>query len=256
MIEMAGKVAVVTGGASGIGRAIAADLAQMGATVVILDVNEVAAGETAVSLHQQTGSEVTAVYADVTDLVGVKTAVAHILSTHQHIDILVNNAGWDRFALFMDTTPDFWDKLIAINYKGVLNLCYAVLPHMINQRGGSIVNIASDAGRGGSMGESVYAGCKAAVIAFSKTIAREHARDNIRVNVVAPGVTNTAIFNGFNDTPMGAKVAAAIVKSVPLGRRAAEPSEISPAVLFLASEAASYITGQVLSVSGGLTMVD
>ena len=256
MIEMSGKVVVVTGGASGIGRAIVTDFARLGATVIILDMNEAAAQETAVSLHQQTGSEVTAVYADVTDLAGVQTAVDQIIATHQRIDILVNNAGWDRFVLFLDTTPDFWDKVIAINYKGVLNLCYAVLPHMINQRGGSIVNIASDAGRGGSMGESVYAGCKAAVIAFSKTIAREHARDNIRVNLVAPGVTNTAIFNAFHETSMGSKVADAIVKSVPLGRRAAEPNEISPAVLFLASDAASYITGQVLSVSGGLTMVD
>ena len=256
MIEMSGKVVVVTGGASGIGRAIVTDFARLGATVIILDMNEAAAQETAVSLHQQTGSEVTAVYADVTDLAGVQTAVDQIIATHQRIDILVNNAGWDRFVLFMDTTPDFWDKVIAINYKGVLNLCYAVLPHMINQRGGSIVNIASDAGRGGSMGESVYAGCKAGVIAFSKTIAREHARDNIRVNLVAPGVTNTPIFNAFHETSMGSKVADAIVKSVPLGRRAAEPNEISPAVLFLASDAASYITGQVLSVSGGLTMVD
>lgn len=256
MIELAGKVAVVTGGAGGIGGAIAAALARLGATVVVLDVNGAAAGETAVSLQQQTGSQVTAVAADVTDLAGVKTAVDQIIATHQRIDILVNNAGWDRFVLFMDTTPDFWDKVIAINYKGVLNVCYAVLPHMINQRGGSIVNIASDAGRSGSMGESVYAGCKAAVIAFSKTIAREHARDNIRVNVVAPGVTNTPIFNAFHETPMGSKVADAIVKSVPLGRRAAEPSEIAPAVLFLASDAAGYITGQVLSVSGGLTMVD
>lgn len=256
MIELADKVAVVTGGAGGIGRAIAADLARLGAAVVVWDVDGAAAGTTAVSLQQQTGSRVMAVAADVTDLGAVQTAVEQIIATHQRIDILINNAGWDRFALFLDTTPDFWDKIIAINYKGVLNVCYAVLPHMIQRRGGSIVNIASDAGRSGSLGESVYAGCKAAVIAFSKTIAREHARDNIRVNVVAPGVTNTPIFNAFHETPMGSKVAEAIVKSVPLGRRAAEPSEISPAVLFLASDAAGYITGQVLSVSGGLTMVD
>ncbi|HEX6386198.1 MAG TPA: SDR family oxidoreductase, partial [Anaerolineae bacterium] len=159
------------------------------------------------------------------------------------------------FSLFLQTTPDLWEKLIAVNYKGVLNTCYAVLPHMIAQKSGAIVNIASDAGRSGSMGEAVYAGCKGAIIAFSKTIAREHARDKIRVNVVAPGITNTAIFQSFYETELGRKVADAIANSVPLGRRAGEPEEIAPAVVFLASDGARYITGQVLSVSGGLTMV-
>ncbi|MEM7118289.1 MAG: glucose 1-dehydrogenase [Chloroflexota bacterium] len=256
MNNLADKVVLVTGGANGIGKAIATQFAQAGARVVIADIDGEAGEKTAVSISQATGATVTAVRTDITDLDNVQATIAQVVGENGRLDIVVNNAGWDRFGLFMETTPNFWDRVIAINYKGLLNMTYAALPQMIEQRDGCFVNIASDAGRGGSMGESVYAGCKAAVIAFSKTIAREHARDNIRVNVVAPGITDTAIFNSFNDTTLGGKVASAMVKSVPLGRRAADPSEIAPAIVFLASDAASYITGQVLSVSGGLTMVD
>lgn len=250
------KVVIVTGGANGIGQAISTDFAKAGASVVIFDVDEEAGEQTAVSIEAATGAKVSAIKTDITNLENVQASVAEVMEEYGRVDSLINNAGWDRFGLFLQTTPDFWDKVIDINYKGLLNMCYTVLPHMVEQRGGSMVNIASDAGRGGSMGESVYAGCKAAVIAFSKTMAREHARDNIRVNVVAPGITNTAIFNAFDESSLGGKVAQAMKNAVPLGRRAAEPSEISPAVLFLASEEANYITGQVLSVSGGLTMVD
>jgi 2-hydroxycyclohexanecarboxyl-CoA dehydrogenase len=172
------------------------------------------------------------------------------------IDVLVNNAGWDEFHFFLQSTPEFWEKVININYKGLLNTCYTVLPHMIAQKGGVIINMASDAGRVGSMGEAVYSGCKGAVIAFSKTLAREHARDNIRVNVVAPGITETALLQSLRENETGQKVVAAVAKSIPLGRRAGQAEEISPAVAFLASDAARYITGQVLSVNGGLTMVD
>ena len=250
------KVVIVTGGANGIGKAIVRDFAEAGATVVIFDIDGEVGEKTAVSIQEATGSQVTSIQTDITNLENVQASVEAVVGEYGRVDILINNAGWDRFSLFLQTTPDFWDKVIDINYKGLLNMCYAVLPHMVKQRGGSMVNIASDAGRGGSMGESVYAGCKAAVIAFSKTMAREHARDNIRVNVVAPGITNTAIFTAFDETSLGGKVAQAMKNAVPLGRRAAEPNEISPAVRFLASDEANYITGQVLSVSGGLTMVD
>ena len=250
------RIVIVTGGAQGIGRAIGQAFAQAGATVVIADVNDKAAAETAAAASQSTGQEVVAIGTDVTDLVSVQAMVTQVMDRYGRIDVLVNNAGWDKFSLFLQTPPDLWEKLIAVNYKGVLNTCYAVLPHMVAQKSGAIVNIASDAGRSGSLGEAVYAGCKGAIIAFSKTIAREHARDNIRVNVVAPGITNTAIFQSFYETELGRKVADAMARSVPLGLRPGEPEEIAPAVVFLASEGACYITGQVLSVSGGLTMVD
>jgi 2-hydroxycyclohexanecarboxyl-CoA dehydrogenase len=256
-IDLTGKTVIVTGGAQGIGRAIVDDFAQAGADVVIADLQADVAQTTAHEISQSTGQNIIALHTDVTDLHSVQHMTTQALQQFDHIDILVNNAGWDRFIPFIETTPDFWDKVININYRGVLNLCYAVLPHMIESKSGSIVNIASDAGRGGSMGESIYAGCKAAVIAFSKTIAREHARDNIRVNVVSPGITKTALYDTITaGSDFGARVMTAIEKTIPLGRRPADPTEVSPAVLFLASDAASYITGQVLSVSGGLTMVD
>jgi 2-hydroxycyclohexanecarboxyl-CoA dehydrogenase len=166
----------------------------------------------------------------------------------------VNNAGWDEIRFFLQTTPGFWDKVIAINFKGVLNTTYAVLPFMVEKKNGAIVNVASDAGRVGSSGEAVYAGCKAGVIAFSKTIAREHARDNIRVNVVCPGPTQTPLFENLKKDETGAKILSSMDKFIPL-RRLGKPEDIAPAVAFFASDEASFITGQVLSVSGGLTMV-
>ncbi len=255
-IHLQEKVVLVTGGARGIGRAIARACARNGADVAILDLDLEQAERTAEDVALESGREVRAFEADVADLVLVRAAVNAVLAEFGRIDVLVNNAGWDRFALFLETTPEFWEKVIEVNYKGVLNCCYTVLPHMVQRRSGAIVNIASDAGRGGSMGESIYAGAKGAVIAFSKTLAREHARDQIRVNVVSPGITSTELFRAMQDHGTGAKVMEAIARSVPLGRRPAEPEEIAPAVVFLASDAASYITGQVLSVSGGLTMVD
>lgn len=256
LIDMTGKVVIVTGGAQGIGRAIVNDCAWADAEVVIADLNEEAAQITAQEISLATGQRVIAIRTDVTDLDSVRQMAEQSLEQLGQIDVLVNNAGWDKFTPFLKTTPEFWQKIIDLNYKGVLNTCYAILPHMVERKLGSIVNIASDAGRAGSMGEAIYAGCKAGIIAFSKTLAREHARDNIRVNVVAPGITQTALYDGVVATEFGAKVMVAIEKSIPLGRRAGEPEEISPAVVFLASDAAGYITGQVLSVNGGLTMVD
>ncbi|MFQ5614207.1 MAG: SDR family NAD(P)-dependent oxidoreductase [Anaerolineae bacterium] len=256
IIDLSGKVAVVTGGAQGIGRAIAADCARAGADVVIADLQEEAAEQTARQIAGESGRRALAVRTDVADLASVQQMAGRVLAELGQVDVLVNNAGWDRFNLFLKTEPEFWDRVIAINYKGVVHTCYALLPHMVERNTGAIVNIASDAGRGGSLGESIYAGCKAGVIAFSKTLAREHARNNIRVNVVAPGITDTALLAAMSEPELGGKAIAAIVKSIPLGRRPGRTDEISPAVVFLASEAASYITGQVLSVNGGLTMVD
>ena len=256
LVELTGKIVIVTGGASGIGRAIASDSAAAGAEVIIADVNEAAAQQAAEEISAAAGQRVIALRTDVTDLESVRQMKETTLAQMGQIDVLVNNAGWDRFIPFLETTPDFWDKIINLNYKGVLNTCYAILPHMVERKTGCIVNIASDAGRAGSLGEAIYSGCKAGVIAFSKTLAREHARDNIRVNCIAPGITRTALFDDIVTTEFGDKVMGAIERAIPLGRRAGDPEEISPAAVFLASDAARYITGQVLSVNGGLTMVD
>ncbi len=249
MVDLKEKSAIVTGGAMGIGRAIVEYFVKAGANVLLADINEEMAQKTA----RELGSNVLAQKTDITDLSSVKEAVKKTIETFGKIDILVNNAGWDEIKFFLQTTPEFWDRVIAINYKGVLNTTFAVLPHMIEKKKGAIVNVPSDAGRVGSSGEAVYAGCKAGVIAFSKTIAREHARDNIRVNVVCPGPTETPLFENLKRDEMGAKILSSMDKYIPL-RRLGKPEDLAPAVAFLASDEASFITGQVLSVSGGLTM--
>jgi 2-hydroxycyclohexanecarboxyl-CoA dehydrogenase len=256
VIELTDKVIVVTGGAQGIGAAIVRDCAEAGADVVVADIQADMAQQTAQTVAAATGRQVIAIQTDVTDLESLRQLLAQTLARLGQVDVLVNNVGWDRFAFFLQTTPEFWDKVISLNYKSVLNTCYTFLPAMAERKGGVIINIASDAGRAGSMGECVYSGCKGAVIAFSKALAREHARDNIRVNVVAPGITDTALLHAIAEPETGQKIVAAVAKSIPLGRRAGQPEEIAPAVVFLASDAAGYITGQVLSVNGGLTMVD
>jgi len=168
--------------------------------------------------------------------------------------VLVNNAGWDVFKPFTKTEPAEWERLIAINLTGPLNMHHAVLPGMVARRKGRIVNISSDAARVGSSGEAVYAACKAGLVGFSKTLAREHARHNITINVVCPGPTNTNLFAGYKQGAADPeKLEEAFRRAVPLGR-IAEPDDLPGAILFFASDDAAYITGQVLSVSGGLTM--
>jgi 2-hydroxycyclohexanecarboxyl-CoA dehydrogenase len=253
-MNLQGKTAMVTGGARGIGRAIAERLAEAGADVVIGDFRLDEAEATAGEIQNKTGRRVRAVRADVTDLKQVEALRDAAIAAFGKIDILVNNAGWDRLMPFLKTTPELWDKIIAVNYKGVIHACYAVLPHMAERKQGSIVNISSDSARVGSMGEAIYSGAKAAVVAFSKTLAREHARDNIRVNVICPGLAETPLLSEIQQDPFGQKVLGSIVNFVPL-KRLAQPDDIAPLVVFLASDAASYITGQVTSVNGGLTMV-
>jgi 2-hydroxycyclohexanecarboxyl-CoA dehydrogenase len=244
------KVAIVTGGGGGIGSATCRRFAETGTTVAVFDIDAASADRIA----NEIGGNATSVTCDITDHAAVGKAVAAVEARHGRIDILVNNAGWDVFRLFKDTTPADWQKLISINLIGALNMHHAVLPGMIARGGGRIVNIASDAARVGSSGEAVYAACKAGLIGFSKTLAREHARHNISVNVVCPGATNTNLFAEYKKGAGNPdKLEQAFRRAIPMGR-IGEPEDLPGAILFFASDDAAFITGQVISVSGGLTM--
>ncbi len=246
-MEFEDKVVLVTGGASGIGAATVAAFAAEGAKVGVCDIN--AEGADAVARQHP---DAFAVPMDVTDAGGVKAAIDDVAAEYGRIDVLANVAGWDRVMPFLETTPEFWDRVIAINYRGILATCHAVLPHMIEAGGGAIVNTASEAGRNGSSGEAVYSGTKGGVIAFSKAIAREVSRHGVRVNVVAPGLIETPLLRGMIDEGHG-RLMEAIVKATPI-RRFGRPEEVADAIVFLASDKASFVTGQTLGVSGGLVM--
>lgn len=254
LVDFAGKTAVVTGGARGIGRAIVQLFAEAGADVMIADLRDDVARETAGEISAATGRRVESIGMDVASYEDAVRLRDETLGRFEKIDILVNNAGWDRLSPFLKTTPDLWDRIIGINYKGALNTCHAILPHMVERKQGAIVNVSSDSARVGSFGEAIYAGSKAAVIAFSKTLAREHARDSIRVNVVCPGLAETALVDEMNEDEFARKILGSIVNHIPM-RRFAKPDEIAPMIVFLASDACRYVTGQVISVNGGLTMV-
>ena len=248
-----GKTVVVTGGGGGIGGATCRRFAAAGARVAVLDRDRDAAEAVAAEVNDA-GGTARAFACDITDYEGVSRAVAGIETALGPIGVLVNNAGWDVFCLFVKTQPRDWEKLIAINLVGALNMHHAVLPGMVQRRAGRIVNIASDAARVGSTGEAVYAACKAGLIGLSKTLAREHARHGITVNVVAPGPTSTNLFAQYKQGAGNPeKLEEAFRRSIPLGR-IGEPDDVPGAILFFASDDAAYITGQVLSVSGGLTM--
>jgi 2-hydroxycyclohexanecarboxyl-CoA dehydrogenase len=249
--RFAGKVAIVTGAASGIGKATVTRLADDGAAVLVADLNSQGAADVAASIVEK-GGRAAGYGVDVTDAPAVRAMTEHARQVFGRVDILVSNAGWDRAGPFADTDEELWDRVIAINYRGHLATCHAVLPYLKEQGGGRIVLVASDAGRVGSSGEVVYSGAKGAVIAFTKGLAREVARDGINVNCVAPGLVDTPMLAGIAEGHE--KLIAAIVRSIPLGRTGA-PEEIAAAICFLASPDAVYITGQTLSVNGGLTML-
>jgi 2-hydroxycyclohexanecarboxyl-CoA dehydrogenase len=253
MKGLADKVAIVTGAGSGIGRAIAQRLAVEGAIVAVLDKNEAAAAESARNIAAN-GGKAYARCVDITDLCVVQATVQALEADLGPIDVLVNNAGWDKAAPFLASTPELWRQLIDINLYGPIHLHYAVLPAMVARRRGRVVNIASDAGRVGSSGESVYSACKGGIVAFTKTLAREHARHNIQLNVVCPGPTDTPLLRSFADEgEAGAKLIESLTRAIPM-RRLGQPNDYPGIVAFLASDDAAYITGQVISVSGGLTM--
>ncbi len=253
MVRFAGKVVVVTGGGGGIGGATSRRFAREGARVAVFDLNLEAAEKVAADIRAA-GGEAEAFACDIAKKADVDAAVAAAEARLGPIDVLVNNAGWDVFRPFVKTEPAQWEKLIAINLTGALNMHHAVLPGMAARKRGRIVNIASDAARVGSSGEAVYAACKGGLVAFSKTIAREHARHGITVNVVCPGPTDTALFAEYKEGAGNPeRLVEAFTRSIPLGR-IGQPDDLPGAILFFASDDAAYVTGQVLSVSGGLTM--
>ena len=251
-MDLKGKVAIITGAGGGIGRGIALKFGSLGAQVVAADIKLEGAGET-ISLLEKGGAKGLALNTDITSLAQVQEMVKTTLSTFGKIDILVNNAGWDKIEAFIKNTPEFWDRVIAINLKGPIHCTRSVLDPMIERKYGKIVSISSDAGRVGSTGEAVYSACKGGIIAFTKTMAREMARYQINVNCVCPGATDTPLLAEITRGETGAKIIEAMVKAVPF-RRLGKPEDIAGAVAFLASDEAAFITGQTLSVSGGLTM--
>ncbi|MFQ3319357.1 MAG: 2-hydroxycyclohexanecarboxyl-CoA dehydrogenase [Natronomonas sp.] len=248
------KTVLVTGSGRGIGRSIARRLAEEGATVAVNDIDEANARETADIIADEGGDSLTAI-ADVTDFEAMQTTVRDIAEA-EGLDVIVNNAGWDRIEWFLDQDPDVWDDLIDLNLKGQMNGSRAAAEHFVETgTSGTIINISSDAARVGSSGEAVYAGAKGGVISFTKTLARELARNDVNCNVVAPGPADTPLTREMRETDLGEKILGGMTGQVPLGRMA-EPEDIAGAVAFFASEDASFVTGQVLSVSGGLTMTD
>lgn len=240
----------VTGAASGIGRAIAELLSAEGAKVAVADVDRDRASAVAAEMPEGRGH---AVVVDLTDPAAVAPAIAEAEEALGPIDVLVNCAGADVIKPFLDTDEDLWEWLIQLNLLGVLRTTKAVLPGMVERGGGRIINVASDAARVGSSGEAVYSACKGGVISFTKSVAREVARSGITVNAVCPGPTDTPATQK-TLAEGGEKIIKALTRAIPLGRLA-EPSDIAGSVLFLASEHAAFMTGQTISVSGGLSMV-
>jgi 2-hydroxycyclohexanecarboxyl-CoA dehydrogenase len=243
-MHLDGKTALVTGGASGIGKATVLELARCGARVICADVN----AERGAALVKEAGNlavEFAAI--DLADSASVRRCAAEVLARHPRVDILVNAAGWNDIQPFMENEPAYMDRVLAINLGGMIHLTQALLPPMIAANTGKIVNVSSDAGRVGSSGETTYAAAKGGVIAFTKSLAREVARNGINVNCVCPGPTDTPMLQSRPD-----KLKEAFVRAIPF-RRFAKPQEIADAILFFASARSDYVTGQVLSVSGGLT---
>jgi 2-hydroxycyclohexanecarboxyl-CoA dehydrogenase len=241
------KIVVVTGAASGISNAAAQKYAAAGATVCIGDIAK-EKGEAAAAAIRAKGQKAEYFVLDLTDYASIKAFAAAVLQRFGRIDILVNGAGWSKNTPFVQTDDAFWDKVLNLNLIGPMRLTKLLLPKMIEGKWGRIVNISSDAGRVGSLGETVYSGAKAGLIGFTKSLAREGARYNVTVNCVCPGPTDTPLL-----AEVDQKYQDAFVKAIPM-RRFGKPEEVADAVVFFTSSQADYVTGQILSVSGGLTM--
>ncbi len=243
-MNFTGKTALITGGASGIGKATVMEFARCGARVICADI-DAAKGADLVKEAGNLAVEFVAI--DLADPVSVRRCAAEVLDRYGRVDILVNAAGWNDIQPFLDNAPDYMDRVLAVNLGGLLHLTQALLPAMVAAGKGKIVNVSSDAGRVGSSGETAYAAAKGGVIAFTKSLAREVARYSINVNCVCPGPTDTPMLQSRSE-----KLKEAFIRAIPF-RRFAKPQEIADAILFFASSRSDYITGQVLSVSGGLT---
>lgn len=247
------KNAIVTGGAQGIGRAIALRLAKDGANVALLDLNAETGRKTASEI-EQLGVSSLSFACDVTDYSQVKDAVARIHDQWKSIDILINNAGIDRAKTFVDTDQALWDLIINVNYRSFLIANHVCIPYMIEQKGGNIVSLGSDAGRIGNPGEVLYCGTKAAIMASSKALAKELARYNIRVNAVAPGPVKTELWDKLHEGEKGQKITEAVTRAIPM-RRLGTPEDVADVIAFFVGDDSRYLTGQVLSIDGGLTMI-
>jgi 2-hydroxycyclohexanecarboxyl-CoA dehydrogenase len=245
-MRLDGKIALVTGGASGIGRATVAELARCGAHVICADVNETA-GQALADEMRRLNLSVEFARVDMADRESVRRCAAGVLERHPRLDVLVNAAGWNDIQPFVENAPDYMERVVSINLTGPLHLTQALLPSMMAAGGGKIVNVSSDAGRVGSSGETTYAAAKGGLIAFTKSLAREVARYSINVNCVCPGPTDTPMLQSRPD-----KLKDAFLRAIPF-KRFAKPQEVADAILFFASPRSDYVTGQVISVSGGLT---
>lgn len=252
-MALKGKTAIVTGGAQGIGRAIALRLARDGANVGILDINKDQASKTAEEI-KKLGVGATAIECNVTDYPKVKEAVDKVHKEYGSIDILINNAGIDESRPFVDTDEALWDRILNVNYRSFLIVSHVCIPYMIEQKSGNIVSMGSDAGRIGAAGEVLYCGTKAAIMASSKALARELIRYNIRVNAVSPGPVHTDLWDQLHPGEKGQKVTEAVTRVIPM-RRLGTPEDVADVVAFFVGDDSRYLTGQVLSIDGGLTMI-
>lgn len=249
-MDLQGKLGLVTGAGSGIGRATALAMAAVGADVIVTDIDEAGGAATVGAIEDAGSGSARFAPLDITDRAASAALAADVRAEHGRLDVLVNAAGWDLSGPFIDNEPEYMDRIVELNLNGPIRVTKAFLSLLIESGSGRIVNVASDAGRVGSTGETVYAGAKGGVIAFTKSLAREVTRHHIRVNCVCPGPTDTPLF-----ALQPEKIRAALERAIPM-RRLGRPSEVADAIVFFASDRSSFVTGQVLSVSGGLTMVD